>query len=85
MSMDEVPLLSRAAGGQFVEFRHDAPLWIAQVLQGVAQARGVSRATVVNEVLGEYCKARLRESTFVQRTTRGNPEVADLIGQGLES
>lgn len=76
---DETFLMSRAtSGGNTTEFRHDAPLWIAQVMQAVATARGVPRSVIVNELLDEFCKARLRESTLIARMTRGNPDLPDL-------
>ena len=77
--MSALPLLSRQRS-QFetCEFRHDAPLWVAQVAQGIAQARGSTRAAVINEVLEDWARGRLREATFVQRSTRGNTDIPDV-------
>jgi len=82
--MATVPLMSRSVR-ETTEFRHDAPLWIAQVMQATAQARGISRAALVNDILGEFCKLRLTEATLIQRMTRGNPDIAEVLTEGPEA
>lgn len=62
------------------ELRQQAPRLVIDVLDAVSQARGLTRTDLVNELLGEWAARQLHEASLIHRVTRGNPDVADLIG-----
>ena len=68
------------ARGSKKELRQDIDVEILNVLDAVSLARDVTRAELVNEILGKYAQQRLRELTLLERLTRGNPHAQDRTG-----
>ena len=75
----------RAPGTEPVELRGDCPRLTVDILDAVSNARRISRTELVNQILGEWAKQQLMESSLVQRVTRGNPEVAEFFPAEAEA
>jgi hypothetical protein len=78
--IDELLNRPAFARGSKKELRQDIDVEILNVLDAVSLARDMTRAELVNEVLGTYTQQRVLESTLIERVTRGNPHAADRAG-----
>jgi hypothetical protein len=76
---------ARAPGTDPVELRGDCPRITVDILDAVSNARRISRTELVNQILGEWARQQLMESSLIQRVTRGNPEAAELLGATAEA
>ena len=59
------------------ELRGPCPKRVVGVLDAVSGARKLDRMQLVNEILLEWAKKRVHESTIVARVLRINPAEAD--------
>lgn len=64
-----------------VELRGMSPKGPINVVDAVAISRKVSRIEQVNEILAEWAKARVHESTLVLRCTRGEGSNGEAMGK----
>ncbi len=71
-------LLARSGGT--VELRGECPREIINVLDAVSMARDITRTALVNEILGEFTKKKLHESSLVLRLAGGNPSASEGAG-----
>ena len=69
--------ISFARGIDTVELRGDSPRAVINVLDAVSMARGVTRMSLVNEILSEWASNKLHESTLIQRLKLENPQAAE--------
>lgn len=54
------------------------------ILDAISTARRISRIELVNEVLGEWCVAKVHEANMVYRVARGNPALTEATGRRPE-
>lgn len=66
------------------ELRGDCPKDTVDVLDAISHAREISRTDLVNQILGEWCADRVHEASLINRVSRGNPTLADLLGVSAE-
>jgi hypothetical protein len=66
------------------ELRGPCPRKVVDMLDAVSGARGLNRMQLVNEILLEWARRRLHESTVVARVMRINPEARDSGWGGVE-
>lgn len=62
------------------ELRQECPRHVLNVLDAVSIARDITRTALVNEILGEFAKKKLHESSLIQKLTSGNPTDSDTTG-----
>lgn len=62
------------------ELRGDCPRITINVLDAVSMARDMTRTALVNEILGEWAKKKLHESSLIQRLNSCNPTGAESTG-----
>ena len=80
---DEDVLLSRSTEKQ-IELRGPCPASTVAVLDAVSMSKGQTRTDLVNEILGQWAKAKAHEFNVVARVLRGNPDVAEALGVTME-
>lgn len=68
-------------GAEQVELRQMMPRAVADVLDAVSLARGLTRTDLVNQILVEYTDKRVHEATLICRLSRGNPCASDTSGR----
>lgn len=79
---DEDLLLSRG-NDKHVELRGMCPAMTVNVLDAVSLSKGQTRTELVNDILGDWAKAKVHEASLVSRVLNGNPlspEAAGLAG-----
>jgi hypothetical protein len=79
---DEDLLLSRG-NERHIELRGMCPAMTVSVLDAVSLSKGQTRTELVNEILGDWAKAKVHEASLVSRVLQGNPlpaEAAGLVG-----
>lgn len=69
--MSELKIVS--SGKNTVELRGDSPEEVVSVIDAISIARRMNRMQLVNEILGEWVRQKLHETTLVQRVMRINP------------
>ena len=68
------------AGRATVELRQQIAKEIVDTLDAVSLARDMERYELVEEILGEWARAKRHESMLVARITRGNGDSAEPHG-----
>ena len=66
-----------SSGKNTVELRGDSPEEVVSVIDAISLARRMNRMQLVNEILSEWVRQKLHETTLVQRVMRSNPAQAE--------
>lgn len=60
------------------ELRVPMPKWVVAVIDAHWMVRGGSRASVAQQVMGEWARLELHAATVTARVAAGNPNLPDL-------
>lgn len=66
-----------SSGKNTVELRGESPEEVVSVIDAISLARRMNRMQLVNEILGEWVRQKVHETTLVQRVMRSNPQQAE--------
>lgn len=65
-----------------IELRGMCPRETVDVLDAVSAARSMSRAQIVNEILGDWARQQMHVATVLHRVLRRNPQGPESGGRG---
>lgn len=84
---NDQPLFARARNDdkETVELRVEIPKAVMGVIDANWMVRGGSRASVANQVLGDWAKIELHAASVTMNVQRGNPDMVEFPVAGSAS